>query len=52
VSITTKDDKKLLVVYKEFKPIVKYDLGSSGCHTLHYNISTQMIITAGYHNQL
>ncbi len=34
------------------KPIVKYDLGSAGCHTLHYNIASQMLVIAGYHNQL
>jgi hypothetical protein len=27
-------------------------MGSTGCHSLHYNISSQMIVTAGYHNTM
>lgn len=46
------NDKKPFIVYKDGKQIVKYEMGSSGCHSLHYNIPSQMIITAGYHNQL
>ena len=52
VSYTSQNDKKVFIVYKNFKPIIKYDLGSAGCHTLHYNLTTQMMISAGYHNQL
>jgi hypothetical protein len=52
VSYTMMNDKKPFIVYKDGKQIVKYEMGSSGCHSLHYNIPSQMIITAGYHNQL
>jgi hypothetical protein len=34
------------------KQIIKYDLGSAGCHTLLYNMASQTMISAGYHNQL
>lgn len=27
-------------------------MGSVGCHTVIYNVATQVIVTAGYHNQL
>lgn len=52
VSYTTKGDGKFFVLYKDGKPIVKYELGSAGCHNLHYNLASQMLITVGYHNQL
>ncbi len=52
MSYTLIDDSKIFIVYKNHKPIARYDMGSSGCHSLYYNIGSQMIITAGYHNQL
>ncbi len=52
VSYTTLDDRKPFIVYKNSKPIARYDMGSSGCHSLHYNSSSQMVVAAGYHNTM
>jgi len=52
VSYTTEDEKKPIIFYKDHKPIARYEMGSQGCHTLHYNVASQLIIAAGYHNQL
>lgn len=52
MSYTTVDEKKPIIFYKDHKPIARYEMGAQGCHSLLYNIASQLIITAGYHNTL
>jgi WD40 repeat protein len=50
VSVLAAGEQKLLAVYQQGRRKATIDLGSSGCHSLHYNRLTQSLVPLGYSN--
>lgn len=48
MAYTGTEAQKQLILYQNFREITRMPLGHAGCHTLHYNKTTQTLIPIGY----